>query len=83
MNLYLVQDDDRPLYVIADNWDDARLRWRAAIAGENPEEDIDSIDPTGIHKLCEANELLLPGPRMTAAEALSTLRALSGEGAGR
>lgn len=47
-NLYHVQDSDRPMYVVADGWQDAVDRWRAQIAAENPDSDCSEDQPDGV-----------------------------------
>lgn len=48
MNLYQVQDSERPMYVIAANWNHAIELWRSQIITENPNEDFTSEDPQGV-----------------------------------
>lgn len=45
MNLYEVQDDDRPFYVVALSWQDALKKWQEKIIEENPDEDWEGDDP--------------------------------------
>lgn len=48
MRLYHVQDSDRPMYVVADDFEDAARRWRARMAVENGDEPDDEHGPDGI-----------------------------------
>lgn len=57
MPLFYVQDDDRPGYVVAENYADAERKWRAAVAEENDGDDCGP--PRGIAMLCEDNELIV------------------------
>lgn len=61
MNLFHVKDGDRPMFVIAADWQAALEAWRALIRKENPDEPADwSPDPQGIDFVAEGDELLLP-----------------------
>ena len=57
-NLYLIQDDDRPMHVIADSWIDALERWKKFIAEENALDYTDVDEPTGIMLVCESRDLM-------------------------
>jgi hypothetical protein len=74
-NLYQIQDDDRPMWVVADSFEEALEDWRGLIKRENPC-DLPAADPNhdahcrGTHKepqpqgvsfICEGNELLIDG----------------------
>ena len=48
MNLYHVQDSDRPMWVVADDYGDAERRWRSQIAGENECPPGDCDPPDGV-----------------------------------
>lgn len=60
MNLYHVQDDDRPVYVLASSWEAALAIWREKIRAEN--EDVDpeelDLDPAGILFVAKDDEIL-------------------------
>jgi hypothetical protein len=64
MNLYQVQDDDRPMFVVARDFGDAVRRWQAQIAKEN--EGCDGEQPKGVSVIAENSDveaypdLLLP-----------------------
>lgn len=60
LNLYLVQDDDRPLYVLAQDWSDALRGWQLRIRRENDMEADEDCQPTGIQRIAEADEIILP-----------------------
>jgi hypothetical protein len=56
MPLYQVQDSDRPLWVVAKDWQDALAQWKAVIAAEN---DGDDAEPQGIQHVCDNDELVM------------------------
>ena len=58
-NLYLVQDDDRPMYVLAKSWGEAIRKWMKLIVAENPGEQIEEDNASGIQLVAEANDILL------------------------
>lgn len=60
MNLYHIQDCDRPMYVAADSWLDAINRWKVNIAVENEESSDDVEEPEGIVLVAKEVELILP-----------------------
>lgn len=57
MNLYYIQDADRPMWVVAIDWQDALDKWKAKIREENEGE---CDEPEGIQLVCESDDLLLP-----------------------
>jgi len=59
MPLFHVQDNDRPLWVIAKNYRDADLAWKKVIAEENDMEIIDVENARGISFICDDNEIIL------------------------
>lgn len=56
--LFHVQDADRPMFVIAGDWNGALAAWRRLISTEN-EEPIEDIEPDGIVLVCGPDELLI------------------------
>jgi len=48
MNIYHIQDSDRPMHVLADSWGDAIATWRMQIALENEEDPCNDMDPEGV-----------------------------------
>lgn len=58
--LYHVQDDDRPMFVVAKDWQHALDQWRALVRQENNMGKDEAVEPDGIQRLCDANEVLLP-----------------------
>jgi len=59
MPLYNVQDDDRPMWVVAVDYHEAIIKWRKLVAYENPSDDPDEkIEPAGISKICDDDELI-------------------------
>jgi hypothetical protein len=62
MNLYEVQDSDRPMYVIARSWDEALSHWQRVIALENNADIV--VGPLGIRYVCGPEDLILPDPKL-------------------
>lgn len=47
--LFLIQDSDRPMHVVAPSWQHALERWRDLIRSENVEDPLDEpVEPDGI-----------------------------------
>lgn len=60
MPLFHVQDDDRPMWVLASDFDTATQKWRKFIAGENNNQRIEEVQgPTGVQKICDDDEFIL------------------------
>lgn len=60
-NLYLVQDGDVPLYVIAPSYGEAVQRWEAQVRSDDDSADGGEIEPPhGVQLVAKASELLLP-----------------------
>ena len=57
MQLFHVQDCDRPLYVVARDWTEALAVWQWVIADENP--GCDQEQPDGIQFVAGSNDLRL------------------------
>lgn len=55
VNLYHIQDSDRPMWVIAANWQDALEKWKTKIREENEGE---CDEPEGIQRICDEDDLL-------------------------
>lgn len=58
MNLYHVQDSDRPMYVVRNDWQEALEAWRKVIREENNMGPDDSCEPDGIHLVADAEDLI-------------------------
>lgn len=61
-NLYLIQDSDRPMHVLAKNWNEALEKWKTLICEENSDQGWspdDVEEPHGIQLVCCANEIIL------------------------
>lgn len=58
MPLYHIQDMDRPMWVIAENYGHAVARWTAVVASENDMAQEDVEPPQGVAHICEDCELL-------------------------
>lgn len=61
MPLFLVQDDDRPMYVVAVNWQEALKGWKEFIQKEEEydDEEMTDVEPTGIQLLAPDDELII------------------------
>ena len=59
MMLFHIQDSDRPMYVVATDWNEALAKWREVIAIENEEADCFDDNPDGIALVAEDDELIL------------------------
>lgn len=66
MNLYFVQDTDRPMHIVADSYGEAVTRWQKQIQRENDSGDCDHEEPQGVTLVAEGSNvdefpsLLLP-----------------------
>jgi len=58
MSLFLVQDADRPMWVIAESYAEAVRKWRELIAEENGLAEVDVDGPTGIQHICDDDEFI-------------------------
>lgn len=56
--LYLIQDPDRPMHVVAGSWENALFKWKQFIAAENDMKPCDVEQPQGIMLVAGANDLL-------------------------
>lgn len=61
-NLFLVQDADRPVYVVASTFDEAIKRWTFLMSEENDCMPSEVGRPTGVQFVADGDlgELLLP-----------------------
>ena len=55
----MVQDSDRPLYVVASDYQDALSRWGKLVAAENDCTPEDLEPPLGIQLIAGGDELIL------------------------
>lgn len=67
MKLFLIQDADRPVYVVATDWTSALKRWKKRMAQENGDLVFDVAEPQGIQMICQNDhadypELLIDDP---------------------
>lgn len=66
LSLFQVQDSDRSMWVIAENYGDAVERWQKQISHENPGDDCSDDQPDGVNLIAsgtdldEMPEILLP-----------------------
>ena len=60
MNLYHVQDNDRPMWVLANDYGEAVVKWKLRMAQEDQIALNDVADPEGVQFICYADELILP-----------------------
>lgn len=58
MKLFHVQDSDRPMYVVAENWEKALRKWRNCVAAENEGTDPEDHEPSGIQYVCDEDDLI-------------------------
>jgi hypothetical protein len=60
VNLYSIQDSDRPMWVVAADWADAVREWKERMAYEGcmSIEDVEECD--GITLVCNEDDLILP-----------------------
>lgn len=62
MKLYLVQDDERPLYVAAENYGEAVERWQRQIAEECCTAADEVVEqPSRVDLIAEEDEIMWPG----------------------
>lgn len=57
LSLFHVQDGDRPMWVIAENYGQAAERWREQIAKENPDDDCGDDQPDGVSLIASGTDL--------------------------
>ena len=57
-NLYHIQDGDRPMWVVADNYGHAVQKWKEHVAPENKMPLADVEEPAGVSFVCEANDFI-------------------------
>lgn len=57
MNLFQVQDSDRPMWVVAESYGHAVKRWREQIAKENPTDDCSGEEPDGVNLIASGTDL--------------------------
>jgi hypothetical protein len=64
MNLYEVQDTDRPMYVVAESWQAALDRWKGEIEIENGMKTgsfaNEMPEPDGIRLVCANTDMAMP-----------------------
>jgi hypothetical protein len=61
MPLYLIQDNDRPLWIVAKSYGQAEQVWKKIVAQEN-EISLDEVEsPKGINFICDDMDLVLNG----------------------
>lgn len=58
MSLYQIQDNDRPLWVQAEDYGQAVAKWKILIAFENDMEVDDVEDPQGVNFICDAEDFI-------------------------
>lgn len=57
-NLYHIQDDDRPMWVLANSWSDALAKWKTVVAAENDMKAEEVSEPNGIAIVCESDDVI-------------------------
>ena len=58
MKLFHIQDSDRPMYVIGDNWQGALSKWKNLVADENNMQPTEVEEPLGIALISLDDELI-------------------------
>ena len=70
LSLFQIQDDDRPMWVVAESFSHAIKRWRKQMAKENPGNDDCNDQPNGVILVASGTdlddfpEILLPSATM-------------------
>lgn len=59
MNLYHIQDADRPMFVVASSWQAALTAWQKQISIENEDCPPEEFNPQGIAFVAEHRDLLI------------------------
>ena len=59
MNLYHVQDDDQPMWVIANDYGDAVHKWKLQISEMDQMSISEVDDPRGVAFVCAEEDLIL------------------------
>lgn len=72
MPLYRVQDDDRPMWVIAPSWGDAIEAWKTQIRVEN---DGQCSEPSGVELVCYDNDVVGRSDLLDAQQQLAAVDA--------
>lgn len=60
-SLYLIQDSDRPMYVLAESYQEAYDKWACFVADENQitVENVGQDPPLGIQFIADSNDILI------------------------
>jgi hypothetical protein len=58
MPLYHVQDSDRPMWVIANDYGDAVDSWKKFVAQENDMSYLEVEEPRGVQFICDRDDLI-------------------------
>jgi hypothetical protein len=66
-NLYLVQHEDGPMWVVADSFARAVDRWTQCAAYENGVSEDVVDEPQGVQFVCKAHDLILGDPGVLEA----------------
>lgn len=61
MPLFQIQDSDRPMWIVAQNYGEAEDKWRKLVAKENDMSPEDIESPYGISFICEDNDFMGEG----------------------
>jgi hypothetical protein len=60
MKLFFVQDSDRPMYVIAQDWKDAVHHWKQFVQQENDIIKLEDVeDPMGVEFLADQEDIII------------------------
>lgn len=58
-NLYHVQDSDRPMFVVAQNFQEAIDKWANVIRNENNLPLTEEVIPEGVNRMCDQHDLIV------------------------
>lgn len=75
MPLFHIQDNDRPAWVVADDWNHAIKKWEKALVLEYGEDEMEGgiEPPLGIQLVCEDRELIVGTGFLAEAERRSDI----------
>lgn len=57
-HLYLIQDPDRTMHVVADSWTQALFKWKQLVAMENDMKPEEVEEPSGIMLVADARDFI-------------------------
>ena len=57
--MFLIQDSDNPMYVIAESWSAAIAKWQRYLSELDDDSDCSKCQPSGVSLLAENDGLIL------------------------